>query len=38
MHLQVLSESVAKALKFLGDSNVQETARFIELMDKCSIV
>lgn len=34
MHLQVLSESVAKALKFSGDSNVQETARFIELMDK----
>lgn len=34
MYLQVLSESVSKALKFSGDSSVEETARFVELMDK----
>ncbi len=32
--LQVLSESVSKALKFSGDTGVEETARFVELMDK----
>ena len=32
--LQVLSESVSKALKFSGNSSVEETARFVELMDK----
>ena len=32
--LMVLNESVAKALMFSGDSNIEETARFIESMDK----
>ena len=34
VYLQVFSESVAKALTFSGDSSVEETARFVELMDK----
>lgn len=32
--LQVLSESVAKALRLLGGPEVEETARFCSMMDK----
>lgn len=32
--LQVLSESVSKALKLTGGMEATETARFVEMMDK----
>lgn len=32
--VQVLSESVSKALKLTGGSSVDETARLVEYMDK----
>ena len=32
--VQVLSESVSKALKLTGGSSTDETARLVELMDK----
>ena len=34
LHLQVLSESVSKALTLTGGSEVAETAHFINMMDK----
>ncbi len=34
MYLQVLSESVSKALQMTGGSEVEETARFALMMDR----
>ena len=34
-NVQVLSNSVATALRLTGGAEVCETARFIEMMDKC---
>ncbi len=33
--MQVLSNSVATALKLTGGNETQETAKFVEMMDKC---